>query len=570
MIAAFVHGHRRVHRLQQAFLVDASEDEAALVQRLRALRARADAHRREGMADAGEEAALLRQRAAIADHAEGVHLQAVVVVEAQRLVLDHARVKLETALLQALPAARVAGVQDGHVVLLRHPVDRREQAGEVLLRVDVLFTMGREQDVPALLDPQPRVNVAGLDLGEVVVQHLGHGAASHIGALFGQAAVRQIAPGVLRIAQVDVRDDVHDAAVGLFRQALVLAAVARLHVENRDVQPLRTDDRQAGVRIAQHQHRIGLEFHHQVVALGNDVAHRLAECLAHGVHVDLRICELQVAEEHAVEVVVVVLPRMGEDGVKVLAALFDDRRQTDDLRARAHDDEQLQFAVVLKRGHSFLLVHLSIGVALDDNASFHLHLSGNAVARLDDRAHADVRIRANRRVVVDDRATVDDAAIFDRAIAVDQRFGQDRHALAEFGGRADVCRRMDDVDHMRLCFKQRFQPAFTHVVIPERNEKCRIVIDKPRKIGALADDAGRVGIVIQKVNSLVCPDLRCNVFDLAPILACAQNHQPHQSFTFSKNVSGLFGSKISLQVITVTKSSVSLRLMMLCVQPGIM
>ena len=40
--------------------------------------------------------------------------------------------------------------------------------------------------------------------------------------------------------------------------------------------------------------------------------------------------------------------------------------------------------------------------------------------------------------------------------------------------------------------------------------------------------------------------------------------------TGSKKVSGLFGSKISLQVITVTRSSVSLRLMMLCVQPGIM
>ena len=39
--------------------------------------------------------------------------------------------------------------------------------------------------------------------------------------------------------------------------------------------------------------------------------------------------------------------------------------------------------------------------------------------------------------------------------------------------------------------------------------------------------------------------------------------------TFSKKVSGCFGLKISLHVITVTRSSVSERLMMLCVQPGI-
>lgn len=40
--------------------------------------------------------------------------------------------------------------------------------------------------------------------------------------------------------------------------------------------------------------------------------------------------------------------------------------------------------------------------------------------------------------------------------------------------------------------------------------------------------------------------------------------------TFSKNVSGLCGLNTSLQVITVTRFSVSDRLMMLCVQPGIM
>ena len=150
VVAVLVHGHRRVHRLQQTHRVDAREDEVALVQRFGALRAGADAHRRERMAHAGEETALLRQRARIAHHTKGVHLQAVVVVEAQRLVLDHAPVELEAALLQPLPAARVAGVEDRHIVLLRHLVDRREQAYEVLLRIDIFLTVGREQDVLAL------------------------------------------------------------------------------------------------------------------------------------------------------------------------------------------------------------------------------------------------------------------------------------------------------------------------------------------------------------------------------------------------------------------------------------
>ena len=106
-------------------------------------------------------------------------------------------------------------------------------------------------------------------------------------------------------------------------------------------------DRQR-IRIAQHQHRVGLEFDHQVVGLGDDVAHGLTERVAHRVHVDLRVGQLQIVEEHAVEVVIIILARMGENRVKILAALRDHRRQTDDLWPRAHDDQQLQLAVVLE------------------------------------------------------------------------------------------------------------------------------------------------------------------------------------------------------------------------------
>ena len=48
-----------------------------------------------------------------------------------------------------------------------------------------------------------------------------------------------------------------------------------------------------------------------------------------------------------------------------------------------------------------------------------------------------------------------------------------------------------------------------------------------------------------------------------------QNPSKHvKAHTFSKKVSGPPGSNTSLQYITVTKSSVSERLMMLCVYPG--
>lgn len=143
--------------------VDACQDEAALVQSLGPLRGSADTHRRERVPHAGEEAALLGQSAGIRDHGEGVHLQAVVVVEAQGLMLDHPLVQLEAGLLQTLFAPGMAAVQHGHVVLFRHFVDGSEEAHEILLCVDVLLPVGGEKDVPALFQPQAGVDIACLD-----------------------------------------------------------------------------------------------------------------------------------------------------------------------------------------------------------------------------------------------------------------------------------------------------------------------------------------------------------------------------------------------------------------------
>ena len=321
--------------------IDACQDETSLVQSLGALRGGADAHRRERMPYAGEETALLRQSAAVADHSEGVHLQAVVVVEAQGLVLDHPLVQLEAGLLQTLFAAGMAAVQHGQVVLLRHFIDGRKEAYEVLLRVDVLLPVGGKQNVLALFQSQAGVDVAGLDFFQVLVEHFGHGAASDVGALLGQTVLHQVPPGVFGVAQVHIGNNVHDAAVGLLRQALVLAAVARLHMEDRDVQPLGADDAKAGVGVPQHQHGIGLQFRHQVVAFGDDVPHGLAQGVPHRVQVDVRVGQLQVVEEHAVEVVVIVLAGVGQEGVEILPALGDDRCQADNLRPGTHDDEKL-------------------------------------------------------------------------------------------------------------------------------------------------------------------------------------------------------------------------------------
>ena len=265
VVAVLVHLHSGIHGLEEAVRVDACQNETTLIQGFGALRGGADAHRRERVPHAGEETALLGQSAGIRDHGEGVHLQAVVVVEAQRLMLDHPLVQLETGLLQTLFAAGMAAVQHGHIVLLRHFIDGSEQAYEVLLRVDVLLPVGGKQNVLALFQSQAGVDVAGFDFGQVVVEHFGHGAAGDVGALLGQAVLRQVPAGVLRVAQVHIGNNVHDAAVGLLWQALVLAAVAGFHVEDGDVQTLRCNGGQTAVGFSQGQQRVRLNLSHQLV-----------------------------------------------------------------------------------------------------------------------------------------------------------------------------------------------------------------------------------------------------------------------------------------------------------------
>lgn len=233
-----VHCYGGINGLQKRLFIDAGKDEPGVVKALGALGAGAYADGRERMAHGGEEAALLGQRAGVGDYGGGVHLQAVVVVEAKRLVPYNPAVKLEAALLKALAAARVAAVEYRHVVLLRYGVDGVEQREEVLLRVYVLLAVRAQQYVFPLLKAEAGVDVTGLYVGEILVQHLGHRRACNVCALLGQTAVGQITARVLGVAEVDIGYDIDYAAVGLLREALVLATVARLHVKDGYVQTL--------------------------------------------------------------------------------------------------------------------------------------------------------------------------------------------------------------------------------------------------------------------------------------------------------------------------------------------
>lgn len=266
-----IHGNSGLHGLEQGVLPNPGQEKAALLHSLRAFGRSADAHRREGPADGGEEAALLRQGAAVADHGKGVHLQAVVIMEPQGLMPDNPPIQPEPAPLQAFAGAGMAGVQNRHIIPFRQLIHRRKQGQEIPLRVNIFLPVGGKQDILPLFQPQPLVDARRLNLGQVGPQHLRHRGARHESALLGQAALRQIPPGVLGVSQVYVGDDVHNPAVGLLRQAFVLAAVSRLHMENGDVEPLGGDGGEAGIRIPQNQEGVRLQLRHQLVGTVDDI-----------------------------------------------------------------------------------------------------------------------------------------------------------------------------------------------------------------------------------------------------------------------------------------------------------
>ncbi len=183
------------------------------------------------------------------------------------------------------------------------------------------------------------------------MQNLSHRGTGDIGAFLRKTAVGKVSSGVLAVGHVHIGDDVHDAAVSFLRKAFVLAAVAGFHMENRDVKTLGADYAKATVGVSQNENSVWFGGDHQFVTLRDDIAHCLAQVCTYRVHIHLRVCKFKVFEEHAIEVVIVVLAGVCENHIKILAAFVDDRCKTDDFRTGADNNKEFEFAVILKLCH---------------------------------------------------------------------------------------------------------------------------------------------------------------------------------------------------------------------------
>ena len=86
------------------------------------------------------------------------------------------------------------------------------------------------------------------------------------------------------------------------------------------MQSLCADHGKAGIRIAQNQHCVRPDLHHQLVGLLDDIPDGGAEVVAYGIQIIVRRTEAEVVKKHLIEGVVVVLTCVNQNLFKVQVA----------------------------------------------------------------------------------------------------------------------------------------------------------------------------------------------------------------------------------------------------------
>ena len=175
-----------------------------------------------------------------------------------------------------------------------------------------------------------------------------HRGACDVCAFTRKATFSEVTACVLAVGHVHIGNDVDYTAVGLFREAFVLASVSGFHVENRDMKPFGAYDAQAAVGVSENEDCVWLRSDKEFVAAVDYISAGGTEVIPYCIHIDLGSIELEILEEDSVQVVVIVLSCMCQDYIEVFAAFVDDGRQTDNFRACADYDYEFKSAVILE------------------------------------------------------------------------------------------------------------------------------------------------------------------------------------------------------------------------------
>src|SRR5258708_1627138 len=141
---------------------------------------------------------------------------------------------------------------------------------------------------------------------------------------------------------VDIAQMVDQSAIDFLRYALVKAAVASLHVENRDLPALGRNHSEAAISIAVEKHGIGPFLLENVVNAGNHRRDRLRWRIASRLQGEIRPADIELLEEDVIQLVVEVLAGMDQDLLHMAIELGDNARKLDELGPRANDGHYLE------------------------------------------------------------------------------------------------------------------------------------------------------------------------------------------------------------------------------------
>ena len=107
-------------------------------------------------------------------------------------------------------------------------------------------------------------------------------------------------------------------------------------------------DTETTVGVTQNEDCIGLSLTEKLIGAVDDIAAGGSQIIAYCIHVYFGFCQLEVTEEDAVEIVVIVLSCMGKYTIKIFTAFVDYCCKTDDFRAGADYYQEFELAVILE------------------------------------------------------------------------------------------------------------------------------------------------------------------------------------------------------------------------------
>ncbi|MCY1437591.1 hypothetical protein D9M71_537580 [compost metagenome] len=157
-------------------------------------------------------------------------------------------------------------------------------------------------------------------------KHLEHRATGLDHHVRRKPLAKQVIPGDGAIGQVDVGSMVDNSPVDLFRHTHVKAAIARFHVESRNLAALGRNDGHAAVSVPQHQQCLGLDLSQHAIDGNDHIANGFRAGGTSCVEEVVGFANTQILEEDLIELIIVVLAGVHQHMLTMLVQCSHDAR----------------------------------------------------------------------------------------------------------------------------------------------------------------------------------------------------------------------------------------------------